>query len=591
MQAILVLAILAGVVALLMTERLRSDMVAMLGLAALVACKVLPVKDALSGFSSPATVTVACMFVLSAGLQATGLVGLVADRLLRHGPRTELGLLLLLVFTIAPLSAFINNTAAVVVFMPIVIRACHAHGISPSKLLMPMVFLAILGGTCTMIGTSTNILVSSLAESRGLPPLGLFEISPLGLIFLVVGAAYLLLMGRRLLPERVKAAALTQAHALGAYFLEVEIPEGSPLAGRTLAEAALGAKHQIEVMANVGTGGRLRVITDQEHILLAGDLLVVKAPAAALPGLDEQAGLVLRRGRHLDEDELKSLESALVEVVIQAGSPLAGRTLKQIDFRGRYGATTLAIRRQGSELRDRIGRVRLRPGDELLVLASRERLAGLRRETDFIALQERDMQVLRPGRAVLAIAIVVAVVMTAALGWLPIVSSALVGSVVMVVSGCLPARRIYTGIDWQVVFLLASVIPLGLALEQSGAADVVVKALMETLGGYGPRVVLGAFILMTYILTGVMSNNATAALMFPLAVSTAVALGVSSQPFLVAIMFAASAAFWTPFGYQTNLLVYGPGGYRFTDYTRVGGPLNLIYLVLSVLLIPLLWSF
>ena len=591
MQAILTLVVLGGIIALLVSERLRPDVVAMLALAALVVLGLLPLAEVLSGFSSPATVTVACMFVLSAGLKGTGLVRRIADLVLRHGPSGEVGLLLLMVVTIAPISAFINNTAAVVVFLPIMIQACHGNGISPSRLLMPMVFLAILGGACTIIGTSTNILVSSMAADRGLRPFGMFELSPLGIIFLAVGVVYLLLVGRHLVPERVKAQPLTTAHHLERYLTELVVREDSPLAGTTLAEADLGERHQIEVLGVVGPTGEMEVVMEGTHRLAPGEVLVVKAPATALLDLHERTGLDVRPGQHPDTADLRSLESALVEVVVLPGSALEGATLKEADFQHRYDATALAIRRRGEELLEKIGRVRLWAGDELLVLARRSELAALRQESDFVALQELDVPVLRPWRAATALAIVTGVVASAAMGWLPIVGSALVGSVLMILTGCLPLRKVYESVDWHVVILLAGVIPLGVALERSGAAGLIVRTAMAGVGDLGPRAVLGGFVVLTYLLTGVMSNNATAAVMFPLALSTAEALDVSSRPLLVAIMFAASAAFYTPFGYQTNLLVYGPGGYRFTDYTRIGGPLNAIYLVLSVILIPRLFPF
>ncbi len=592
MQAFLVLSLLGLVVALLITERLRPDIVSMLALAGLVALRILPTDQALSGFSNPATVTVACMFVLSAGLQASGLVRLIGDRVLRHGPASETGLLLLLVLTIAPISAFINNTAAVVVFMPIVLRLCHGRGISPSRLLMPMVFLAILGGTCTLIGTSTNILVSSLAAERGLRPFGLFEITPLGLVFLGLGIFYLLLVGRRWLPERVKAEPLAEAHELRGYLSEVQVRNDSPLAGQTLRQARIAERFGLQVIGVVRPGGGLRILADENHRLAAGELLLVKGPAAALVDLGERTGLAVRPGQRPDDAQLDSLESALLEVVVSPGSALEGRTIKEIDFRGRYGATAVALRRHGAELLEKIGRVRLKLGDELLVVAHRDRLDSLRRQgQDFFALQELELPRPRPLQLVLAPLIIAAVVVSAALNVLPIAGSALVGAVLMVLTGCLPPRQVYGSVDWKVIFLLAGVIPLGAARESTGAAGLVVGALLGVAGDFGPRVVLGAIVLLTYLLTGVMSNNATAALMFPLAVGSAEAIGIDSRPLLIGIMFAASAAFYTPFGYQTNLLVYGPGGYRFTDYTRVGGPLNLIYVVASIALIPVLFPF
>jgi len=592
LQSALVFGLLAVVVGLLVSERLRPDLVAMLTLAALAALRLLPVDRALSGFSNPATVTVACMFVLSAGLQSSGFVRVLGDRLLRHGPTGEVGVLVLLAVVLAPLSAFINNTAAVAVFLPVVMRVCEGNRLSPSRLMMPMAFLAILGGTCTLIGTSTNILVSSLAAERGLPPMGMFEFSHLGLIFLAVGSVYLVFVGRHLLPRRVEPARLTERHNLNRYLSELVVLEGSPLVGTTLREARLGEQLDLEVLAIARKGEQeLETLPSQDLRLKAGHTLLVKAPAEVIARLRTHAGVAIRATLHPDHDHLGSVDTATVEAVVGANSSLDGRTLKGVNFRRQYAATVLAIRRQGEEIREKIGRVRLRVGDELLILAPRHALEQLREQPDFIVLQEVESGQLNPTRAALAGAIVAGVVVLAAFGVYPVVAAAVIGAVLMVLTGCVSARTVYRSINWQVIFLLAGVIPLGLALESSGAAQRMVDGVLWAVGDLGPRGVLVAFVALTYVLTGIMSNNATAALMVPLAIASAQSLGVDPRPFLIAVMFSASAAFWTPFGYQTNLLVYGPGGYRFSDYFRVGGPLNLVYLGLSSLLIPILFPF
>ena len=272
-------------------------------------------------------------------------------------------------------------------------------------------------------------------------------------------------------------------------------------------------------------------------------------------------------------------------------SPLEGRTLKGVDFRHRYGATALAIRRHGEDIREKIGKVRLRLGDEMLILAPRQNLDRLKQETDFVILQELDVPVLKPAAALTSSLIVTGVVVTAAFRFYTIAEAALVGSVLMVVTGCLPIRKIYSEIDWRVIFLIAGLIPMGIALQTSGAADSAVRGVLLLIGGFGPSVVLGVFFFLAFALTGFMSNTATAALMVPLAITFARALDVDPKPFLMAVAFAASAAFYTPIGYQTNLLVYGPGGYRFTDFVKVGGPLNIVVWILATLLIPVLFPF
>ena len=592
MQSWLLLAVIAGVIALFASEALRPDLVAVLGLAVLLLLGLVPVDQAFAGLSSPATVTVACMFVLSAGLVSTGAVRLAGDRLLRHGPRSEAGLLVLIAFTIAPLSAFINNTAAVAIFLPIVLQASRGLRLSPSKLLMPMAFLAILGGTCTLIGTSTNILVTSMAAERGVPPFRMFEFTPAGLLWFAVGATYLLLVGRRLLVPRVAPGAADSGYHLGPFLGELRVLPGSPLAGLTLAEARLRARHGLQVLAIQRPGRELRPALGAGERLGEDDLLVVEATREDLMRVPESSGLRVRTGKHLDVEELRSADSLLIEAVVAPNSWLVGRTLKEADFRQRYGVTALAIRRRDTELAEKIGRVVLREGDELLVLAGETALDRLRRQRDFIVLQEIDSApTIQPRRVLCAAAIFAGVVTLAAIGSFPVHVSAILGSVLMVLTGCLPLERVYESIDWRVIVLLGAIIPFGVALETTGLADGIVRRLVETVGEAGPHAVLATFIFVTSLVTGFVSNNATAALMVPLAIGAAESLGVSPRPFLVAVAFAASAAFYTPVGYQTNLLVYAPGGYRFTDYMRVGLPLNALFVLLGVVAIPRLFPF
>jgi di/tricarboxylate transporter len=579
-DALLVLFVVVVVVALLVSEAARPDLVAMGALAFLVLTRILNASEALSGFGNFATITVACMFVLSEGLRSSGVVAYLGDRLLRHGPTTEIGLVVAIGFIIGMFSAFINNTAAVAVFIPVAVHASHGNNISPSRILMPMSFLAMLGGTCTLIGTSTNILVSSLAEQHGIRPFRMFEFGPLGVVLLVAGGAYLVLVGRWLLPERVSADRnLTRRYNLSRYLSEIEILPGSSLAGQALSEAGLGERHELEVLALIRNGEDPRPpgASDRLH---EGDRLLVKAPVGALMALRDPMGLAILSGNHPDYRKQLSADGVLVEAVITPQSSLEGRTLKGADFRNHYGATALAIRKPGESVLDKIGKVRLRVGDQLLILAHRNHLDLLKRQTDFVVVQELEVPQIRPARALVAVSIIAGVVVTAATGLYPIAISALVGSLLMILTGCLPLRMVHRSVDWSVIVLLAGLIPLGIALEKSGAAGQAVRGVMLLLGASSPNVVLSVMFLGTALLTGFISNTATAALMVPLAITTAQALGVDPHPFLIAVTFAAS-----------NLLVHGPGGYRFLDYLRAGGPLNLICWLLATWLIPVFFPF
>ena len=590
MNELLLVGLLVVAIVLLATERLRADVVAMVVLCALVLLRILDPEQALSGFSNPATVTVASMFVLSAGLQASGLIHALGNWLLRHGPSSPTALMFLAALAIVPFSAFINNTAAVAIFLPLVLRACHGHKVSPSLLMMPLSFFAMLGGTCTLIGTSTNIIVSAAAEKHGLDPFGMFEFSKLGLIVLLVCGAYLMLVGRRIIPERIQAESMTEGFHLNRYLSEVVVLEDSPLIGSTVIEARLGEKYDLEVLGHVRDKVMKNVMTGY-GALRARDILLIKAPAATLLQLRDTAGIAVRPEAHPGDADLRSGDAVLLEAVISTNSELEGRSLKALGFRNTYGATALAIRRGGEDLLEKIGHIRLRLGDELLIQAPRQSLDKLRQQRAFLILQELDLPVLNVRAAITAVGIVTAVVVVAALGIYPIVSAAVGGAVLMVVSGCLPVRRVYKEIDWVVIVLLGGLIPLGIALETTGAAAHAANLVLRIGGEMGPHFALGLFVLLTSLLTGAMSNNATAALLAPLAITIADALAVDARPFLIGLTFAASAAFYTPIGYQTNLLVYGPGGYKFADYFRVGAPLTLIYAALVAWLIPTFFPF
>jgi di/tricarboxylate transporter len=589
-EIVLVLAILAGAVACFATERLPVDLVALLVLSTLLGSGILTPEQAVSGFSNTATVTVAAMFVLSAGLVRTGMVSLLGKRLTVVG---RLGLrptLIALMALIGVVSAFINNTAAVAIFLPIVLGLARDTGISPSKLLIPLSFASMFGGVCTLIGTSTNILVSSIAAQHGLSPFGMFELSPLGLVLFAVGALYLLTAGVRLIPDRRAGTDLAQSYGMGDYLTEILVLPESPAVGRPLRESPLVRDLDLDVL-EIQRGGRLLPAPGAETVLAADDLLRVRCDVRKIRQAEKQEGIVLKSGLKWRDEDLRSSEAALLEAVIVPGSALEGKTLKEAGFRQIYGGTALAIRHRGEVMRERLGMTRLQSGDVLLVEVRRDRVEALKRNPDFVVVSEIGPDEPRRGKLLLALAIVAGVVALAALDLLPIVGSAILGSVLMVLTRCLTLDEAYQAIEWRVVFLLGGILPLGIALETSGAAGLLSSLLVDTIGAWGPLALLSAFYLLTSLLTETMSNNATAALLAPIAISAASSLGVDPRPFLVAVTFAASASFMTPVGYQTNTLIYGPGHYRFADFLRIGTPLNLLFWVIATLLIPRFWSF
>lgn len=589
-EIVLVLTILAGAVACFATERLPVDLVALLVLSALLVSGILTPEQAVSGFSNTATVTVAAMFVLSAGLVRTGVVRLLGKRLTGVG---RLGLrptLIALMALIGVVSAFINNTAAVAIFLPIVLGLARDSGISPSKLLIPLSFASMFGGVCTLIGTSTNILVSSIAAQHGLSPFGMFELAPLGLILFAVGALYLLTAGVRLIPDRRAGADLTQSYGMGDYLTEILVLPDSPAVGRLLRESPLVRDLDLDVL-EIQRGGRLLPAPGAETVLAANDLLRVRCDVRKIRQAEKQEGIVLKSGLKWRDEDLRASEAALLEAVIVPGSALEGKTLKEAGFRQIYGGTALAIRHRGEVMRERLGMTPLRPGDVLLVEVRRDRVEALKRNPDFVVVSEIGIDEPRRGKLLLAVAIVASVVGSAALELLPILGSAILGSVLLVLTRCLTLDEAYRAIEWRVVFLLGGILPLGLALEKTGAARLLSSLLVDTIGAWGPLALLSAFYLLTSLLTEAMSNNATAALLAPIAISAASSLGVDSRPFLVAVTFAVSASFMTPVGYQTNTLIYGPGHYCFGDFLRIGTPLNLLFWLIATLLIPYFWSF
>lgn len=589
-EIVLVLAILAGAVACFVTERLPVDLVALLVLSALLGSGVLTPEEAVSGFSSTATVTVAAMFVLSAGLARTGVMNLLGRRLETVG---RLGLrpaLLALMILIGAVSAFINNTAAVAIFLPVVLRLARDMGISPSKLLIPLSFASMFGGVCTLIGSSTNLLVSSVAEQHGLAPFGMFELSPLGLVLFAVGGLYMLTLGVRIIPDRRAGADLAQSFGMGDYLTEILVLPESPAVGRPLRESPLVRDLDLDVL-EIHRGDRRLPAPGAETVLEAGDLLRVRGEVEKIRRAEAQEGIVLKSGLKWRAEDLDVSEAGLLEVVIAPGSALEGKTLKESGFRQIYGGTALAIRQRGEVMRERLATTRLRSGDVLLVEVRSDRIEALKRNPDFVIVSELDVVAPGRGKLLISTAIVASVVASATLGLLPIVGSAILGSVLLVLTRCLTLAEAYKAIEWRIIFLLGGILPLGIALETTGAARLLSSLLVDTIGAWGPVALVSAFYLLTSLLTEAMSNNATAALLAPIAISTAASLGVDPRPFLVAVTFAASASFMTPVGYQTNTLIYGPGHYRFTDFLRVGTALNLLFWLVATLLIPVFWSF
>jgi di/tricarboxylate transporter len=545
-------------------------------------------EEAISGFSNPATITVLAMFILSGGIYRTGAINLLARRMIRFAGTSELKQLITVMLVVSPISVFINNTAAVALLIPSVLTLAREHRSAPSKLLMPLSFFSQLAGVITLIGTSTNILGSVLSAREGYGAFGMFEFAPIGLLVFATGALYILSIGRKLLPERSVEPEITKVYQLKEYLTEVIVLPDSPLVGKSVLESKLRKQFDIDVW-EIHRDGQKLAHPLAEKILRADDILFVKADTRQLGKIKEIEGLDIVSEVRLGGLERKSDRRELLEVVIGSNSDLIGGTLQTTNFRHHYNCTVIAIRQRGQLIRQRLGQVPLHFGDTLLLRGTTVALAQIKREPGFIVGEEIPPEEFRTEKIPVALAIIGGVVILAALGQ-SILITALVGCVLMVLTGCLKMNELHQSIRLDVIFLLAGVIPLGLILERTGAAQLLANLVVQSAGYVSPLIVLGIFYLMAMLLTELISNNATVVVMVPVAVATATTLGLDPKAFILAIMFAASTSFSTPVGYQTNTMIYGPGAYKFSDFIRVGGPLNLLLAIVTPLYIYFVWG-
>ena len=592
---IIVLSILFLGFILFLLEYFTIDVTALIILSCFFGLGYLTPSEAVSGFSNPAVITIGLLFILSSAIQKTGLLEYLVvtiNRLLQSS--RGLGMAVYY-FTVSIASALINNTAIVAIFMPVTIRLAHRYQISPSKMLIPLSYAAILGGTLTLVGTSTNLLVNSIYMSyEGVEPLGMFEFFRYGIIILVIGTIYLLIVAPRLIPSRTVTSSLTKSYHLGGYLTEMRIKKGSALVGKSCLDRSINHNYDVTV---------LDIIRDKNHIvnnirrtiLKEGDILFVRGTLENFIRMKEVEGITLLTDEKLTQEELEQEDNELVECLLTDDSDLVGKSLMSTNFRQVFGAFILAIRREGDIIRKKIAHMQLHAFDTLLVYGPTKKISNLSDRGDFIVLGKVEARLQKDRFWWVSIYVVLISIFFASIGYVPILKGAFISVVILLCLKIITAQESYQSIHWQVIILIAALIPIGIVLQSTGTADWIGNNISRFIYlfsiSWQPYVLLATIYFITMILTEISSNVATAIIMVPIAISVSGQLGLESRPFVFAVAFAASASFITPIGYQTNLMVYGPGGYKFSDYIRVGLPLSLLLFLTAVIILPNIWSF
>lgn len=588
-------------------EWISAELVAISGLLACVFLGVLSVtpgaeNNALLVFSHPAPITVACMFILSAALDRTGIIESLGGWFERVAGGSPTRMLVVMLLLVAGLSGFVNNTPVVVVFMPIVLGICRRKEYMASRFLIPLSYAAVVGGTMTIIGTSTNLVATGIAN-KVMTPFSMFEITPLGVTFVVVTFCYMMTIGRKLLPDRTTLAALIDNETSREFITHAFVKENSPLAGQLFPDSELAGLKKARVLEVMRNGVRLREPLPQIRFE-QGDEIVFKGGISALMGIKANSGMDVRGEEKLGLEDIRTESAVLMEGILGPESSMLGKSLKELQFRQRFGVLILAVHRKGENLRERFEDERLKFGDTLLVQGPSEKMRRIFRQKDFINLSAPKHQVYRTTKAKYVLLALASFILVGAIGGnfgipaVPTVLVALCCALGVLVTRCLDPHEAFQAIEWKVVFMICGMLGIGMAMTHSGLAQNIATAVVDAVdrvsfvdAGMKPYIMLAAFYLLANILTEMISNNAVAALLTPLSIFVGLQMGVDARPFVVAVMFGASASFSTPIGYQTNTFVYGAGGYKFGDFFKVGFPLSVILWLVASVLIPILWPF
>ena len=556
---------------------------------------ILTPEEAISGFSNKAVITIGA-FIISRSLVKTGFLEVLADYMYQWGGQKKWPTIIIFLFTVSIISGFINNTAAVAIFIPLAINLCQRFHISPTKLLLPLSYAAIFGGTLTLIGTSTNLVVSSLMEESGLEPFSMFEFSKLGFIFLAVGTVYNIIIARWFLPSRAVVSSLTQKYHMGTYLTEFKVGPDSPLIGNTIRELNIEDKYNLQVFKIIRGEEQFRFSLKSLQIK-EGDIFVVQVHVNELLKFRDDMNVLLLSDVKMSQLELAGKNHVIVEGLIPLGSRLIGQSLQEINFRNRYRAFVLAIKRQQELLREKVAHVQLKFSDTLLIMVPRRDLPSMRDTKDLIILEELDIHLNYEKYWWLSILVIPLIMILATLGMVPIVKGVLLGAILLLILRSISIEEAYDSINWSVIFLIAALFPIGVAIHNTGAdkhlGELIIRV-GELLGGIddkNPVIFLAILYFVTFILSALISNAAVAVMITPIGFILADILGVDPRPFLVAICFGASASFMTPMGYQTNLMVFAPGKYRFKDFVIMGAPLTIIFWGIAMYYIPRFWPF
>jgi di/tricarboxylate transporter len=591
-QQIFTVCLVVAVFVAFVTEVRSADLVAMTAFVGLILTGILSESHVAAVFGTGAPIVIACMFILSAALERTGVIDSLGKWFEMAAGKSEIRMLIVLMLLVAGLSGFVNNTPVVVVFLPIVLSLCRKRDYKASRFLIPLSYAAIAGGTMTIIGTSTNILASGIAHEMvpQMTPIGMFEIFKLGIVFVVIVIVYMMFVGRKLLPDRTTLSTLFEAEEGREFLTQAHIGEGSPLIGKQFTETPLAKMPSVRVIEVLRLGrtvrSKLPMVCFEE-----GDQLLFKSHVAGVMDVSQTHGLALGTQAELGLDSVLTESAILMEGILGPNSNLIGKSLKELNFRQRFGVLILAVHRKGENLRERFEEVKLAFGDTLLVEGPVDKMNALFAEKDFVNLSRPKQRGFRRSKAPLAIAALLLFLLLGSLSPIPIVGVALAAVLLVLLTGCLEATDAYRAVEWKVVFMIFGMLGLGLGLQQTQVVSLIAKTMVGQLESLGPYAVLAIVYLAAAVLTEIISNNAVAALLTPVAIGIAQALGLDPRPFVIAVMFGSSASFATPIGYQTNTYVYGAAGYRFGDFGRVGIPLTVVLWIVATVLIPIYWPF